>query len=286
VWLLGQRAKLRLERGEWTGALADADAALTRSGPRGVSAVLPLTVHGRIQAARGSPDALATLDEAARQADRVRDAQWVAPVADARSEYFFWSDDVERAQDEARHGLAASGGGHGPPFVFGRLAYRLRKAGGSDELPTDLAAPFRMMIDGRWAEAAADWGRRGGRYLRAEALTAGDEDAATEALQILDALGATRAGDHLRRQMRRRGFTRVPRGPLPTTASHVAGLTLRQAEILAMLGERMTNAEIAARLVVSTRTVDHHVSAILAKLGVANRSQAGAIAGQLSAATE
>ena len=60
--------------------------------------------------------------------------------------------------------------------------------------------------------AAAEWGRRGGRYLQAEALAAGDEDAAAAALQILDELGATRAGDHLRRQLRRRGFARVPRG--------------------------------------------------------------------------
>ena len=82
---LGQRAKLRLERGDWTGA--DADTALARSGPRGVDAVLPLTVRGRIQAARGDPDALTSLDEAAREADGVGDAQWVTSVVDARSEY-------------------------------------------------------------------------------------------------------------------------------------------------------------------------------------------------------
>ena len=283
AWLLGQRAKLRLERGDWNGALADADTALARSGPRGANAVMSLTVRGRVQAARGAPDALAGLDEAARQADRVGDAQWVVPVADARSEYFLWADDTERAQEEARRGIAIAGGEHGLPFVVGRLAYRLWKAGGTDELPATIAEPYRLMIDGAWSEAAAEWARRGGRYLRAEALAAGDEDAANEALRILDDLGANRSGDHLRRQLRRRGFARVPRGPRPTTASHIAGLTVRQAEILAMVGEGLSNGEIAARLVVSVRTVDHHVSAVLAKLGVTNRREAAAIGRQLAA---
>ena len=102
AWLLGRRAKLRLERGDWSGALADADTALARSGPRGVNAVLPFTVRGRIQAARGDPEAVTSLDEAARQADRVGDAQWVSPVVDARSEYFLWA--------PPRSGAAAAGG--------------------------------------------------------------------------------------------------------------------------------------------------------------------------------
>jgi len=77
----------------------------------------------------------------------------------------------------------------------------------------------------------------------------------------------------------------VPRGPRPTTAAHVAGLTARQAEILAMVGAGMSNAEIAERLVVSVRTVDHHVSAVLAKLGVTNRRQAAEMAERMAATT-
>jgi DNA-binding NarL/FixJ family response regulator len=159
------------------------------------------------------------------------------------------------------------------------------KAGGSAELHAAIAGPFRMMIDGAWADAAAEWARRGGRYLQIEALAAGDEGAAAEALQVLDELAATRAGDNLRRELRRRGFSRVPRGPRPTTMSHVAGLTPCQAEILTMVGEGMSNAEIATRLVVSVRTVDHHVSAVLTKLGVSNRREAAVLAKRLDAPT-
>jgi DNA-binding NarL/FixJ family response regulator len=67
----------------------------------------------------------------------------------------------------------------------------------------------------------------------------------------------------------------VPRGPLAETRANPAGLTARQLEVLALLAEGLTNAEIAARLVVSIRTVDHHVAAVLARLGVDTRRAAG-----------
>jgi DNA-binding NarL/FixJ family response regulator len=66
----------------------------------------------------------------------------------------------------------------------------------------------------------------------------------------------------------------VPRGPQRATRDNPLGLTARQADVLMLLTEDLTNAEIADRLFISTRTVDHHVSAILVKLGAANRSEA------------
>jgi DNA-binding NarL/FixJ family response regulator len=67
---------------------------------------------------------------------------------------------------------------------------------------------------------------------------------------------------------------RVRRGPLSSTRVHPAGLTPRQAEVLALVAEGLTNADIAGRLIVSPRTVEHHVEAILAKLGVPSRREA------------
>jgi DNA-binding CsgD family transcriptional regulator len=282
--VLGARAKLRLERCEWRGALADADATLARSGLMGVASVLPLVVRGRIQAARGHPDAISTLDQAARAAEGVGDVPLVVPVADARAEYFLWCGDAERARDEARRGLEFAGSDGGQPFIIGRLAYRLWRAGGTEDVPVTAAQPYQMMIRGEWAEAAAEWARRGGTYLQAEALSAGDQTAACEALRILDRVGATRAADHLRAQLRKRGFSRVPRGPRRTTTANVVGLTPRQADVLALLAEGLSNAEIADRLTLSAKTVDHHVSAVLGKLGVTNRGQAAAVAHRLNLA--
>ena len=282
IHLLGSRARLRFERGEWTGALADADAALGQPGLLGMNAVLPLVVRARIQAARGDPAASATLDEAARHAEGVEDVVMVAPVADARSELLLWSGDAPGAKQAAARALAEALTVGGSELIAGRLAYRVWRAGGNEDLPESVAEPYRWMIDGEWERAAAEWAARGATYLRAEALAAGDEAAAGEALRILDGLGASRVADFLRAELRRRGIARVPRGPRRTTAANVAGLTPRQVDVLALLAEGLSNAEIAKRLTLSTKTVDHHISAVLGKLGVSTRGQAAAAARRLN----
>ena len=86
-----------------------------------------------------------------------------------------------------------------------------------------------------------------------------------EALTLLDDLGAVPAASKVRRTLRRLGVQGVPRGPRRQTRSHPAGLTPRQVEVLELVAEGLTNAEIAERLFVSPKTVDHHVSALLAK---------------------
>src|SRR4029453_8932897 len=89
-----------------------------------------------------------------------------------------------------------------------------------------------------------------------------------QAVALLDGLGARQTAQRLRRQLRRRGSPRVPRGPTLATAANPAGLTGRQVEVLRLLAEGLSNAEIAARLSLSAKTVEHHVSALLAKLEV------------------
>jgi len=116
--------------------------------------------------------------------------------------------------------------------------------------------------------------------LRAEALSAGDAEATSEALRIFDRFGAVRPARRLRGVLRERGLP-VPRGPRPATAGDPTGLTGRQREVLALIAEGLSNADIAARLTVSAKTIDHHVSAVLAKLGVRNRGQAAAVARNL-----
>jgi DNA-binding NarL/FixJ family response regulator len=78
--------------------------------------------------------------------------------------------------------------------------------------------------------------------------------------------------------------TRLPRGPRPATRTHPAGLTEREAEILGLLTDGLSNADIAARLVISVRTVDHHVTAVLQKLGVPTRREAARAAFELGLA--
>lgn len=64
---------------------------------------------------------------------------------------------------------------------------------------------------------------------------------------------------------------RLPRRPSVGTRANPAGLTAREVEVTGLLAAGLTDAEIADRLFISTKTVGHHVSSVLAKLGVANR---------------
>jgi DNA-binding NarL/FixJ family response regulator len=102
-----------------------------------------------------------------------------------------------------------------------------------------------------------------------------------EALAELDALGAEPLARRVRARLREAGVARIPRGPVEVTRHNPAGLTGRQVEVLRLLGQSLTNAEIAGRLVLSVRTVDAHVAAVLAKLGLRSRREAPARAAEL-----
>jgi DNA-binding NarL/FixJ family response regulator len=139
-----------------------------------------------------------------------------------------------------------------------------------------------LLAPARRRAAAETWKALGCPYEQAQALACGDDDEALlEALRLLDGLGARQAAQRLRRRLRGRGNLRVPRGPARTTAANPAGLTARQVEVLALVAEGLGNAEIAARLSLSAKTVEHHVSTLLAKLGVGSRRQAAAAARRL-----
>jgi len=81
--------------------------------------------------------------------------------------------------------------------------------------------------------------------------------------------------------MRQIGIRAIPRGPKAATQTNPMLLTLREREVLDLICRDHTNAEIAKRLFISTKTVAHHVSAVLAKLDVQTRKAAAVQATQL-----
>jgi len=281
-YMLGMRARLRLEQGDWAGAEQDARAALAeleqrRQGPRAVDALVAL---GLLQARRGDPDANGTLEEAAARALPTGELQWIGLVAAARAEDAWLHGALDRTATEAAMGYAlALRAGH--PWFAGELACWLWRAGALPEVPAVAAEPYRLLLAGDWRAAADAWQALGCPYEQAQALALGDEEAYLQALGLLDGLGARRTARRLRRQLRRRGNLRIPRGPNRATAANPAGLTGRQVEVLRLLAEGLTDAEIAVRLSLSAKTVGHHVSALLAKLGVGSRRQAAAAARRL-----
>jgi DNA-binding CsgD family transcriptional regulator len=172
-------------------------------------------------------------------------------------------------------------------WIAGELCTWRRRAGIVDTVaPGSLPSPYSLELTGEWAAAARAWEKIGCPYEAALARAeSGDAARKREALAALQRLGALPAARAIAQRLREQGITGVGRGPRRSTIEHPAQLTSRQVEILALLGDRLTNAEIAERLYISPKTVDHHVSAILGKLGVHSRRAAAAEAARLGVLT-
>jgi DNA-binding CsgD family transcriptional regulator len=159
-------------------------------------------------------------------------------------------------------------------MALGDLAVWLRRL--DSGVDTDRAVgPHRLLLDGEFEAAADEFQRLSMPYEAALALVdSGDTELTRRGLAVLDRLGAVAVAAKVRRDLRLGGATVVPARGRSATLSNAAGLTARQVEVLSLVGEGLTNAELADRLYLSVRTVDHHVAAILGKLGVAGRREA------------
>jgi DNA-binding CsgD family transcriptional regulator/tetratricopeptide (TPR) repeat protein len=281
--LLGHRARVRLEQGDWPGAEQDARAALAEQvagGARVVDGLIPL---GLLQARRGDTAAAAILQEATERGYATVELQWTAQVAAARAEYAWLQGEDHRIVEEAT-AVFEQAVAQEHPWFTGELAFWLWLADALPQTSAVVAEPYRLMLAGDWRACADAWQELGCPYQRALALACGDSaEAGLAALSLLDGLGARQTALRVRRDLRRRGHLRIPRGPIRATAANPAGITGRQVEVLGLLAEGLTDAGIAARLSLSTKTVGHHVSALLAKLGVASRHDAVAAARRLGA---
>lgn len=176
------------------------------------------------------------------------------------------------------------------PEISSELAVWLRRVGANVDHHDLMVDPVRRrQLTEPWQDVAAMWAEIGSPYEQALALyDSGDEDALREAIAILDGLGATAAVNVVRAEMRRRGFTAIPRGVRSATRADRFGLTRRQREVFDLMAVGLTNADIGTRLFLSERTVEHHVAAVLEKLGVDSRRAAvrlAAEAGVLEATT-
>jgi DNA-binding NarL/FixJ family response regulator len=163
----------------------------------------------------------------------------------------------------------------------------MAKAGMPAADTTAAAEPWRLQLDGRWREAAAAWELLECPYEAARALLEADDTSAVQqAHAVFDRLGAAPATARAARRLRELGAPTIPRGRRPATRANPAGLTARELEVLRLVAAGLANHAIAARLFLSTRTVDHHVSALLGKLGVARRSDAAGAAARMGIETQ
>jgi DNA-binding CsgD family transcriptional regulator/tetratricopeptide (TPR) repeat protein len=271
-YLLGWQAKVLLAQGLWTEAARTAMICLEKECP--FARIHALVALGLVRARRGDPNASELLDEALALAEPRDELQWIGPVATARAEVAW----LEGRHDDIGAALAPALGfpmRRGDPYATS-LAYWRRRAGDDVEPPPDDGSdPLVLEMAGEWATARDRWAAIGWPYEAAVAvIEADDEPALQQALAELQDLGARPATAMVARKLRGHGALNLPRGHRPTTRANPAGLTPRELGVLTLLIDGLRNAEIADRLFVSEKTVAHHVSAILRKLGVANRVQA------------
>ena len=269
------RLTLDLDGGRWRQASDAATELLADPRCTVLTRSEALVIIGRVRERYGDPQAREPLEEALALAHSTGEPQDIYPVAAARAEVA-WLDGDPDGVDEATNDALALALQCGDSWSAGELACWRWRAGLHDELAVEpLAEPYRLSIAGEWRQAAERWRELGCPYEAALALSdADDEDALRQAFDELSALGARPAAAIVARRLRERGVRSVPRGPRARTRENPAGLTARELEVLALLVEDLRNAQIAERLVVSEKTVDHHVSAILRKLDVGTRAQA------------
>ena len=273
AWL----ALVRLYQGRWSEAAEIATGVIARPNASVISRIMALVALGRVHARRGDVDPGPVLDEALELAVQTGTLQRLAPVRAARAEAAWLAGDGARAASEARaaYDLATR---HCHRWFTGELVLWRRLGGDAIDLPTWAAAPFLWQLKGNGRRAAAAWQELGCVYEQARALADGDPEDQIAALEIFTTLGAEPAAAALRQRLRGAGVRRIPRGPRQTTRQNPFGLTTRELQILGCLSTGLTNSGIGAKLHVSPKTVDHHVSSVLSKLGAASRGEAARIA--------
>ena len=272
--LMGGRADTLMTLGRWDEAEALSRRMLDRPRISPVNRLNPLIVLGSIHGRRGDDGADELLDEALALAEGTGEPQWIAPVRSARAELRWLSGDPDRARDEVGS-IYPDALGHVDPWAMGALALLLHRVQALDDVPVGLPEPYALEIAGDRRGAGAAWERLGRPYDAALArMGSSHESALRDALETFDRLGARVAASATRSRLRRIGVKGVPRGPRPATSAAPAGLTTREQEVLALVSEGLANKEISQRLFISERTVDHHVSAVLSKIGVSSRTAA------------
>jgi DNA-binding CsgD family transcriptional regulator len=279
--MLALLARCQMSLGNWDAALGLADAVLTAREVAPSSRFVALVVAGTVQTRMGDSGGCSLLDEAKALATASGCIVYRAPIHAVCAEAAWLAGNAAETMAEAR-AVFDSAVSRRHTWYVSELAYWRWKAGDLINTAEASAAPFGLQIAGDWECAAAAWEARGCPYEAARARAdSDDEDALRAAVMTFDRLGARPAADQAKNRLRALGARRIPRGPRPSTRANPAGLTPREVDVVSLLAAGYSNQAIATQLFLSSRTVEHHVAAVFAKLGVNTRADAAVAARQL-----
>jgi DNA-binding CsgD family transcriptional regulator/tetratricopeptide (TPR) repeat protein len=233
----------------------------------------PLRILGTIRGRRGEPGDAELLDRGAALAAGIVSPQLLAQVRAVRTELLWASGQPDLARQEVTKAYQQALG-RVDPWQLRSLTIWLWRLGAGAGLAAGLPEPYALEITGDWQAAA--WDRLGRAYDAAltRVISSHDDAVLRAALAVLDDLGARATVAAARRRMKQLGMTAIPRGPRAATHATPAGLTAREQEVLGLLSQGLPDREISRQLFISQRTVHHHVSSILAKIGVSSRTAA------------
>jgi DNA-binding CsgD family transcriptional regulator/tetratricopeptide (TPR) repeat protein len=270
-YLFGMRAQLAVHAGRWDEAIDDARTVLRGSPESAVHTFVGLLPMAIVAVRRGES---ADLEELGRRARELDELQRLVPYACVRAESAWLRGEALPADSDVLQIYQRGMAGDTQPEMTD-LAVWLARIGVPLGPDADALGPLHGAIS-HPIETARRLAELGNPYDAALCLLDGEEADIRAAIDILSRLGAVPAVAKAQVRLRELGVDRIPRGPRPATSANELGLTSRQSEVLALVAEGLTNPQIAARLYLSERTVEHHVSAVLAKLGVASRDGAAA----------
>ncbi len=271
--MLAHHANVKLYLGEWDSAVEFANSVFQNEYIPEANKNIPLFIIGIIRARRNDPGAMNLLTEANRLSLSLGEMDKIVTIKGATAEAYWLQNKLNEIADEIES-LYFKIQYTRNPWYIGALAYWLWKNDKLKKVPKIIANPYLLQIKGDWKSAAKLWEKLECPYEKALALSEGDEHAMKEAIEIFNRLGASATSQLIKQKMRESGIKSIPKGPRKTTKANPNGLTVRQVEVLNLVGKGLSNQEIGNKLYISAKTVDHHISAIFSKLDIHSRIEA------------
>jgi len=273
TYMLSGKARMMLETGCWKEACAISEELLKNEDQAPIVRMGALVVIGTIKMRRGGEDALPLLLQAKTMAFEAMELQRILPALVALLEYEWLAGRVLLEMEAIEYAIGLIGQ-TASLYEYGEFDFWLLRTRKQEVPLRETYEGYRVDTPDRAVRAGALWERLGCPYEQALALFEGSEEDKKKALTIISQLGANAVCEKMKMDMRTSGIKSIPRGLRKTTLANPALLTDRELGVLELLKEGLQNKEIGARLFISAKTVDHHISSLLFKLDVNSRTKA------------